>query len=278
MKISFSLLPNETLQKEITEAFPDDSFYFSKGISEEFYESEVFVTYGEDLTPEHIENAAKLKWIMVMSAGLEKMPFQACRDKGIIVTNSKGVFRIPMAEYTLGVMLQHVKAAEQLRKNAAEGKWDRKVRMGELYGKTVLILGAGAIGGEIARLAKAFGMKTVGVNRSGRSVDYIDRITTMENHVKFMADADFVVSVLPSTPETKYLLSEFSLQKMKREAVFINIGRGDVVQEEILLKALEEKRFIHAYLDVFEKEPLPKDHPLWRMENVTVTPHLSGIT
>ncbi|CAM3859107.1 D-2-hydroxyacid dehydrogenase [Mesobacillus zeae] len=281
MNITFSLLPSEHLQKKIQSEFPGVSFHFSKGIDhakEAFMDSEVFVTFGEDLTPEWIINAPKLKWIMVMSAGLEKMPFKECRERGILVTNVKGIHKIPMAEFTIGTMLQHVKSMRQLWENEAIDLWDRKVPMGELHGKTVLILGAGAIGGEIARLAKAFGMNTFGVNRSGRPAEYMDKIFTVNHFHDSIPEADFLVSVLPSTKETQYLLTGREIGLMKKEAAFINIGRGDVINEDVLHDALKNGTISHAYLDVFEEEPLPKGHAFWMMENVTVTPHLSGIT
>lgn len=281
MKIVSSIYPTESIQEMIRNKFPQCQFEFFKRMNNaenSFWEAEVFITYGEDLTDEHIKNTDKLKWIMVMSAGLEKMPLAACQKKGILVTNARGVHKIPMAEYTLGVMLQHVKQARTLWHREEEEKWDRRVPIGELYGSTVLILGVGAIGGEVARLAKAFRMKTLGVNSSGKSVDNVDELYRMKDVSQIISKADFVVSVLPSTAETKNFFTYEHFQLMKETAVFINIGRGDLINSEVLVEALEKKEIAHAYLDVFEKEPLPQGHPFWKMDNVTVTPHISSIT
>jgi phosphoglycerate dehydrogenase-like enzyme len=279
MKIYSSILPAEALQEGVKKEFPQVSFEFHKGINEElFLDAEIFLTYGEDLTEELIYKADKLKWIMVMSAGLDRMPFEACKKRGILVTNVRGIHKIPMAEFTIGMMLQHVKQMRSLWTNEQSKEWERKLPMGELYGKTLLILGIGAIGGEVARLAKAFNMKTIGVNRSGREAEWADEIYTMGNYREALPEADFIVSVMPSTNETKHFLDASDFEIMKDAAVFINIGRGDLVKDEVLLAALQEKKIAHAYLDVFYEEPLKESHPFWMMENVTVTPHISSLT
>ncbi|MDZ5474536.1 D-2-hydroxyacid dehydrogenase [Bacillus sp. 31A1R] len=280
MKIVSSILPSEKIQSKIKSDYPKVNFEFYKGMKnaeESFYDAEVFLTYGEDLTPDHIEKAKNLKWIMVMSAGMEKMPFDACREKGILVTNVRGVHKIPMAEYTMGMMLHHAKQVSSMLANEQEEIWER-IPKAELCDQTILILGVGAIGGEIARLAKAFRMHTLGVNSSGNQVDHIDEIYSLAHLNQILTRADYVVSVLPSTNETKGLLTEEHFKWMKDTAVFINIGRGDLISEEVLLTSMEKKHIAHAFLDVFSQEPLPKGHPFWKMENVTVTPHVSSIT
>lgn len=279
MKIYSSILPAEALQDDVKKEFPQVRFEFHKGIKEDlFLDAEIFLTYGEDLTEELIYKADKLKWIMVMSAGLDRMPFEACKKRGILVTNVRGIHKIPMAEFTIGMMLQHVKQMRSLWANEQTRKWERKLPMGELYGKTLLILGIGAIGGEVARLAKAFNMKIIGVNRSGREAEWADEIFPMENFRAALPQADFIVSVLPSTKETKHFLDAGDFEMMKDTAVFINIGRGDLVKDEVLRTALQEKKIAHAYLDVFYEEPLKESDPFWMMENVTVTPHISSLT
>ena len=256
MRIVSSVFPKEIIQEEIKSEFPEIQFEFYKGMKDAekaFYECEVFLTYGDDLTDNHIQKNNHLKWIMQMSAGLEKLPLKAIEEKGIMITNARGIHKIPMAEYTLGTMLQWVKQTRALLENEQEENWDRKIRMEELFEKTVLILGVGAIGGEIARLAKAFRMKTIGVNRSGNGVGNIDELYLTEQMMDALPKADFIVSILPSTPETKHLLTKDHFVAMKNTAVFINIGRGDLVDESLLLRALEKNEIAHAFLDVFEK-------------------------
>ncbi|SNT14447.1 Phosphoglycerate dehydrogenase [Bacillus sp. OK838] len=277
MLILSTIIPDEGIQTKMKDAFPGLNFIYQEGwMDERLSEAEILITYGEDLTEKIIGKAANLKWIMVMSAGMELMPFKAIEERGILVTNAKGIHKIPMAEYTIGMLLQYEKKLKLLMKNEREEMWDRKIEVGELNGKTMLVLGAGAIGGEVARLGKAFRMTTLGVNRSGKPVESIDRLYTLDNLLEAIPGADYIVSVLPSTDETKDLLQKEHFKAMKESAVFVNIGRGDLIEEEVLIEALEAGELAHAILDVFDPEPLEKGHPFWRMENVTVTPHLSS--
>ncbi|MGG4264432.1 D-2-hydroxyacid dehydrogenase [Peribacillus simplex] len=277
MLILSTIIPNEGIQTKMKDAFPELNFIYQEGwMDERLNEAEILITYGEDLTEKIIGKAANLKWIMVMSAGMELMPFKAIEERGIMVTNARGIHKIPMAEYTIGMLLQYEKKLKLLLKNEREEIWDRKIEVGELNGKTMLVLGAGAIGGEVARLGKAFRMTTLGVNRSGKPVESIDRLYTLDNLLEAIPGADYIVSVLPSTDETKDLLQKEHYKAMKESAVFVNIGRGDLIDEGVLIEALEAGELAHAILDVFDPEPLEKGHPFWRMENVTVTPHLSS--
>ncbi|MEH7238579.1 D-2-hydroxyacid dehydrogenase [Bacillus sp. JJ1562] len=281
MRILSTFIPIEEVTEKMKKAFPDEEFIYCEDIEEalpELHNADILLTYGEDLTPEHIDIAINLKWIMVISAGLELMPFKAIKEKGILVTNVRGIHKIPMAEYTLSMMLHVTKKNMKIVEQQKFKSWDRLTHfpVGELHGKTIGILGVGAIGGEIARLAKAFNMKTIGLNRSGKKHEFIDEMVQFDGLHYICETADFLVSVLPSTDETKYILNDTHFNRMKKDANFINIGRGDLVKEEVLLQAIKSKKISHAVLDVFEQEPLPSDHPYWILENVTVTPHISS--
>ncbi len=269
------------LRAQLTKRYPNVHFSFFeniKGAEQELPSADILITYGEDLTNNHIGQAKNLKWIMVISAGMDRMPFKAIAKTDILVTNARGIHQTPMAEYTIAMMLQVGRKTKMLIKQEQESVWNRKLTMTELKGKTLGVLGAGAIGTEIARLSKAFGMKTIGMNRSGRKVEFFDHIVTFDNMDSILTEADFLVSVLPQTAETKELLNYQSFVKMKNDAVFINIGRGTVINENDLIQALKSSEIAHAVLDVFEEEPLPSSHPLWEMDQVTVTPHISGIS
>jgi phosphoglycerate dehydrogenase-like enzyme len=281
MKIVASTKLKSELKNKLITNYPELQFYFLKNIAEaieDLVDADIFITYGDDLTEEIIMKVKKLKWIMVFSAGVEKLPFRAIKQKGILVTNAKGIHKIPMAEYTIAMILQVARQAKQLISNEQNRVWVRSVPMTELSGKTLGVLGAGAIGTQIAKYAQVFNMRTIGLNRSGRSVEAFDEMVTTSNLGDLLEKSDFVVSVLPSTPKTDGMINKQVFLQMKESAVFINIGRGQNVVEADLIAALEEGEIAHAVLDVFEKEPLPADHPFWEMENVTVTPHLSGIS
>ncbi|WP_044339699.1 D-2-hydroxyacid dehydrogenase [Rossellomorea aquimaris] len=281
MKIIFTFQPKEEFVSDLKNSFPEVEFLFYKKIKEaenELPNAEVIATMGEDLTDDHIEKSANCRWIMVTSAGMEKMPFEAIKKRGILVTNARGIHKIPMAEFTIGLMLQYAKQLQSVWKQESDNVWSRRLPTSELHQASLLILGAGAIGGEIARLAKAFQMRVVGVNSSGSPVEHFDSMFTLETFTEQLPHADFIVSVLPSTAKTKHLLKVEHFEQMKDTAVFINIGRGDLAEESVLLEASGKKLIGHMYLDVFEKEPLPKGHPFWLNKGITVTPHLSSIT
>jgi len=272
---------NSVIKKGLLEKYPNVDFSFHPTIKDaepELESAEILITYGEDLNDERINKAHNLKWIMVVSAGVEKLPFEAIKQKNILVTNARGIHKTPMAEYTIAMILQVSRKSKQLIENEKQEIWDRTIKMMEIKGKVITIIGTGAIGSEIARLAKAFHMKTVGVNRSGHNCEWFDEVFSVNEIDQAIGQSDFVVSVLPSTPETYHLLKEDHFVKMKKEAVFISIGRGNVVDENALIKVLKAGEISHAVLDVFEHEPLPKGHPFWNMENVTVTPHISGLS
>lgn len=281
MKIVSTFIPDITLQQKVTADFPEHEFHFVRGIKAAealLQETEILITYGEDLNKVWIEKAPSLKWVCVMSAGMERLPFEELEKRNILVTNARGIHAIPMAEYTLGMMLSYVKCFPAMAANQQKQIWERKQPFSELYGKTLLILGTGAIGSEIARLAQAFSMKTIGMNRSGREVEHFDELILFEQLQDTLPHADVVVSVLPSTSETKNLLQFKHFEAMKAESLFINIGRGDLISEETLIKVLEQKEIAHMILDVFPKEPLEETSPLWKFSNLTITPHISSIS
>lgn len=281
MKVVSSAKLKRELKENLINNYPDLRFYFFKDMEEareDLLDADILITYGEDLTNEIIKKVECLKWIMVISAGLDEMPFQSIKEKGILVTNAKGIHKIPMAEYTIAMILQVARQAKKLIENEQSHVWDRRVPMIELSGKTLGILGAGSIGTQIADYARVFNMKIIGFNRGGRKVDGFDVIVTKKNLDKLLMKSDFIVSVLPSTPETDGILNKQTFKLMKKTATFINIGRGKNVVEKDLMAALKSGEISHAVLDVFGQEPLSKEHPFWEMNNVTVTPHISGIS
>ncbi|MFZ3578009.1 D-2-hydroxyacid dehydrogenase [Virgibacillus sp. DJP39] len=281
MNIIFSAKITAPHRDKLKQLFTDETFVFcdNMGAAEEHLATaEVLVTYGEDLTDVMIENAKNLKWIMVISAGLDQMPFTAISKRDILVTNARGIHKIPMAEYAISHILQVSKQTKQLLENQKNQKWDRTVRAQEITGKTMLVVGAGAIGQEVARLAKAFRMQTYGVSRSGGELEFFDKSVRPHEMETLLPEVDFIISVLPNTPETKGFFTKEHFESLPNHAVFLNMGRGSAVSGEVILEAIQSKEIAHAILDVFEKEPLPAEHPLWLEENITITPHLSGLT
>lgn len=281
MDILFSAKVSKKHQDKLKQQFAAESFVFYDSMDEaetDLAHAEILVTYGDDLTDERIDIAKNLKWIMVLSAGMDRMPFAAIDKKGILVTNARGIHKVPMAEYAIFSLLQVSRQAKQLMKSQEARLWDRSVRMQEITGKTMLIAGTGAIGQEVARLAKAFRMTTYGVSRSGRPVEFFDENVKPGDMGVLLPEVDFVVAVLPSTPSTKKFFTEEHFNLLPEHALFLNMGRGDAASDEVLLQAIQTGEIAHAILDVFDEEPLPADHPFWREDNMTITPHLSGMS
>ena len=281
MNVVTSAKIRRDIREHLHETYPHLIFYFHTSIEEaeeDLEKADILITYGEDLTPDHIKTAVNLKWIMVISAGLEKMPFAEIKEKRITVTNATGIHAIPMAEYAISMMLQTAGQMKTILQYEQEKKWKRPSAMSELHHKTLVILGAGAIGTQTAHLAKAFSMRVIGINRTGKTFPPFDNIFTIDKLHDILPEADFLVAVLPKTPETDDILDREAFKRMKEESVLINMGRGNAVRETDLIEALRGGQFHHAVLDVFNEEPLPEDHLFWEEEKITVTPHLSGIS
>jgi phosphoglycerate dehydrogenase-like enzyme len=275
--VYFTFEPREDLRHDVEQAFPEVTFHFHIGINEAYLkEAEIIVTYGEDLKHEHIELANKLEWIFVASAGVEKMPAEAIVAKNIYVSNVKGIHKKPMTESILAHILAYKRALPHVYEKQKSKQWDKKARLSELNGSTALIIGPGAIGAEIGRILQAFDVKTIGCNRSGSLIKEMNETYKIDQLLQHLPKADIVISMLPSTEETTYLLKAEHFKAMKNTAMFMNFGRGNLVEEQILVDALKNKDIEHAVLDVYEVEPLPKTSELWTLENITLSPHFSS--
>ncbi|MFC4735141.1 D-2-hydroxyacid dehydrogenase [Bacillus daqingensis] len=281
MKIVSSGNIHHDITSRLEERFQEHEFRWHENMSQaeaDLKDADVFITYGEDMEPWHVESASRLKWIMIVSAGMDEMPFRQVAAKNILVTNAKGIHAIPMAEYSMHMMLHVARKTAIVQQQEKEHRWSREPVMHELYGSSLLIAGAGAIGTRTAKLAKAFGMHVTGINRSGGESPYFDELLHVSKLPEALHTADYVLSILPKTAETKDFFSLEQFRQMKQSAVFINMGRGNAVNEQDIITALDEGEFRHACLDVFNEEPLPKEHPFWAHPAITVTPHLSGIS
>lgn len=277
LSIYFTFEPREDLKQPLVEEFPQVDFIFDTKLDpEKLVSTDILVTYGEDLKEEHIAIANQLQWIFVASAGIEKMPAQAIAERGILVSNVRGIHKKPMTESILAHILAYMRALPFVYEQQKKKQWNKKARLSELNGSTALIIGPGAIGGEIGRILQAFDVYTIGCNRSGEAAPFMNETHTLESLIEQLPKADIVISMLPSTSETKHLLTRTHFEAMKVSALFMNFGRGDLVASDVLVEVLKERLIAHAVLDVFEVEPLPSDSPLWELENVTLSPHFSS--
>jgi phosphoglycerate dehydrogenase-like enzyme len=218
-----------------------------------------------------------LKWFHSFSAGVDSPVFKLIIDNGALLTNSSGASAPSIAQHVLAMMLYRSKRLDQFVAQQSRREWAH-VRGTDLNGLTAGIIGTGAIGGETARLAKAAGMRTIGVRRSGKPAKHIDEMVTSKRLPYLLRESDFVVLACPLTRETEGLIGERELRSMKPSATLINVARGRIVDEAALISALEAGVIAGACLDVFTVEPLPETSPLWAMPNVFITPHNSGVS
>jgi phosphoglycerate dehydrogenase-like enzyme len=250
-------------------------------IERDLPDTDIFV--GWSLRPKQFAGARKLKWLHSTAAGVAQLMYPELRASDIAVTNASGVHTVPIAEHVLGLLLALARRfPSAFRHQAArhwgqQDIWDEPVRPRELRGSTLLVVGLGAIGREVARLARGMGLRVIAVTRSGRAApELADRVAPASALDALLADADFVVLAAPETPETHHLMNAARLARMKPGAYLVNVARGSLVDENALVAVLREQRIAGAALDVAGEEPLPESSPLWALENCFLTPHLSG--
>ena len=222
------------------------------------------------------DQAKDVKWIQWSGAGVDAIMFPDLVKSNVTLTNCRGVFDRAMAEYVLGLLIAMAKRFPETYRNQLNSHWD--YRLTELmFGKRALIVGTGSIGREIGRLLRAFGLEVNGVGRTRRDVDPdFSQIYAQSELTTGLSSADYVIVVVPSTPTSRGMINTEAFDAMKPSARFVNVARGDVIDEHALIVAIREKKIAAAALDVFTTEPLPETNPFWQMENVLVSPHMSG--
>lgn len=213
-----------------------------------------------------------LRWVQLCSTGFSDNITPEILDGRVTLTNSPGIHTVPIAESVLAAMLEHAKRFGQRRLDQRKRLW-RQIYCSDLGGATALLIGLGNIGGRVAKLCKAFGMRVIGTRRRLGQVENVDLVFPVGELKKHLPEADYVVVVAPHTPETEGLLGEEEFRAMKKTSYFINVGRGMVADEAAMIRALREDWIAGAYLDCFAVEPLPADSPLWGLDNVFIVPH-----
>ncbi len=222
----------------------------------------------------------KVRWVHSLSAGVENVLFPALIESPVPLTNARGVFKRSLAEFVLTSILYFAKDIPRMNRNKAAGKWE-PFTVEEAYGATVGIIGYGEIGRAAAEKCHAMGMRVVATRRRGHLSNndpMLDKTFPIEQRAEMIAECDYIVVATPHTPETVGLVGEAEIAAMKPTAVIINVGRGPVISEEPLIKALQAGKIKGAGLDVFTIEPLPPGSPLWKLENVLISPHCADNT
>ena len=223
-----------------------------------------------------LDATPKLRWYHTVSAGVENMPLPELAQRGIVLTNNSGSYDIQIAEHLLAFVFAASRQLHRYRDSQRMSEWKDQPHQ-ELRDATIVVYGMGSIGGEIGRLASAVGMRVIGVRRTaGRPEPGVERVVAADRLADVVGEADYLAIAAPLTPATRGAISREVISRMKPTAWILNIARGAIVDEPAMVEALQAKRIGGAALDVFTTEPLPKESPLWTLENVIVTPHNSG--
>jgi len=229
-----------------------------------------------------LAQAKQLRWIQWPAAGVERCVQQPLmRERHLLLTNLQRTMGPSMAEHVLGMMLMLSRHLDYFLKEQQQAHWaeDNTPQLADLEGKTVLVVGLGGIGTEVARRAHAFGMRVIATRASGRTgPDYVSYVGLPDELLKLAKDADFVVNCAPLTPQTSGIFNREFFESLKPGAYFISVGRGRSTVTADLIAALNGGKLAGAGLDVVDPEPLPSDSPLWRLPNVIITPHVSADT
>jgi phosphoglycerate dehydrogenase-like enzyme len=238
---------------------------------------------GFSLLPEQLAIAPRLRWVHSTAAGIAQITYPEVRERGIVVTNARGIHAGPMAEHILGMLIALARRFPDAFRWQGQATWaqqeiwDAASRPRELRGSVLLIAGFGAIGQAVARLAQPLGMRVWASTLSGRGdFSLAERILPASVFDEALGEADHVLLAAPETPATRGMMGAAQFARMKQTAYVINVSRGSLVDEPALIAALENHAIAGAALDVTSSEPLPPESPLWRLPNVFITPHLSA--
>jgi phosphoglycerate dehydrogenase-like enzyme len=222
-----------------------------------------------------LARAPRLRWIQATTAGVEGWLARPDLPARVALTGARGTHRIAMPENILGALFHLTKPYAAAGLDQHDRKWTRRLSV-PLAGKTLGILGLGAIGVELARKAAALEMSVIGARRTPGPVPHVERVYGPGEADRVLAEADFVVLLLPLTPETRGYMNKSRLMLMKPSAYLLNFGRGDLIVDADLIEAVRARTIAGAVLDVFTTEPLPAEHPFWGTEGIAVLPHIGG--
>jgi phosphoglycerate dehydrogenase-like enzyme len=241
---------------------------------------DVLMTFGAQLGPAAdalFARAARLKWVQCLGTGLDNIIDRPSLGRGVVVTSLRGIHGTAVSEAIFLAMLALTRDLPRTLRAQQRHAWERWTAP-LLEGKTVGVLGIGAIAAALAPRCQAFGMSTVGFTATPREVAGFDRMHRRDELLAVAPTLDFLVPLAPLAPETRHIIDARVLGAMKPTAFLVNAGRGGIVDETALLAALRERRIAGAMLDVFAQEPLPPEHPFWALDNLIITPHTAGFS
>ena len=255
-----------------------------EGIDSDLREAEIIFTFS--LRPEQFAAAKHLRWIHAATAAVHQFQYPSLTESGVILTNSREVHGLVVAEHVMALIFalaKKIPQAVRLQQKRTWGQteiWNSAVHPRDLAGSTLGLIGLGSIGSRVAQMAHASGMRIVAVRQhvEKERLPGVEEVFSFANLDALLRQSDFVVVAAPLTTDTQGLINEQRLAAMKPSAYLINVGRGPEIDEVALADALRNAQIAGAALDVFEKEPLPEDSPLWDLENLLITPHTAGLS
>jgi phosphoglycerate dehydrogenase-like enzyme len=222
-----------------------------------------------------LPNMPKLRWVQALTAGVEGWLAVPDLPSDLTLTSARGTHRESMAENILGALFYLTKPYAAIVQDQKQSKWTQRVAT-PLAGQTLGILGLGAIGQQVAEIADAIGMRVIGTKRRGTAIPHVDAVLPPDRTDEVLGQSDFVLLLLPATPDTENFINASRLARMKQTAWLLNFGRGHLIADADLIAAVKAKTIAGAVLDVFRKEPLPSDHAFWQTEGIIVLPHIGG--
>ena len=246
-----------------------------KELVQQVYQGEEVVLGRPDFLAQLMDTAPPVRWVQSTWAGVTPLIQHAYRD--YVLTGVKGIFGQQMSEYVLTHLLAHEGRLRQRWQSQQSGLWDNRVS-GSLCDKTLGIMGTGSIGAAVAESCAALGVRCTGLNSSGHSHPAFQQVFAPDELTEFLQDADYVLGLLPDLPSTTGLLNARAFESMKKDALLINVGRGNLIVEDDLVHALKTQKIAGAVLDVFQQEPLPADSALWSAPDLTITGHIAAVS
>ena len=224
-----------------------------------------------------LKNIPNLEFVQLNSAGTNGYSDNPDFPKNVTLANASGAYGVAISECILAGILTLMKHIPSYIQNQSDHEWKDEGKVKSIYNSHILVLGLGDIGKEFSKRASAMGAHITGIKRNiNEKPDYIDKLCTMDSLYEELEKADIIVSSLPGSTSTYHLFDEEALSHVRKQPIFVNVGRGSLIDSSVLKKALKENIFSGAYIDVTDPEPLPKEDELWNLNNLIITPHVTG--
>ena len=255
-----------------------ETIYYNENVvtnNEEVDDIDVLVTYNPFKNLD-INKMKNLKYIQTTSVGIDQIPLDKILNRDIIIANNKGGYSVPIGEWIVMTILEIYKNSKKLYEQQSNKKWKINFNVSELTGKKIGFIGTGTLATEGAKRLKGFNVEIWGVNTTGSKKEYFDKCFSSEQMDEVFRNCDTIVCTIPATKDTLGIINKDKFEIMKNDSVFINVGRGNIVNEKDLIQYMH--KFRGVALDVFENEPLDKDNELWNFDNIIITPHNSWVS